>query len=345
MKERLLLALGFASLVLGIGAGLARSGVDPVPVGDEAVVLHGLVMVGGFFGTVIALERAVALGRLWGYAAPLASGLGGLALAFGASRAGEWLIAAAALVFLAANLSLLKRQRSLESWTLAAGAACWLGGNAAVALGAPVAAAVPAWLAFFALTIGAERLELSRYMPQGGMAKGAFIGIVLALLACAFLPLRIIGFPLVLLALWLFAWDIARKTVQGKELARYIAWCLLAGYAWLACGGVLLLLGEGYDAPLHAILVGFVFSMVFGHAPVIVPAVLRLRMPYSVWLYLPLALLHATLALRVAGGLAGEAAWRAAGSAGNAIAVAVFIAAAGLICIKGRSRPAATLAP
>jgi hypothetical protein len=345
MKERLLLALGFASLVTGMAAGLARSGIDPIPVGDDAVVLHGMLMVGGFFGTVISLERAVALGRIWGYGAPLACGLAGIALIAGAPRAGMGLMAAGSLLFVAASIALTRRQSTLESWTLVAGGACWLGGNAAVALGWPIAAAVPAWLAFFALTIGAERLELSRYLPRGGMAKGAFVVIVLSLLACTFLPLKIIGIPLVLLAFWLFTWDIARKTVLGEGFARYIAWCLLAGYAWLALGGVLLGLGTGYDAPLHAILVGFVFSMVFGHAPVIVPAVLRLRMPYSAWLYLPLALLHASLALRVAGGLSGEAAWRSTGSAGNALAVLAFIAAAGLICIKGRARSSGTLAP
>jgi hypothetical protein len=345
MKERFLLVLGFASLVSGIAAGLARSGLEPVPVGDDAVVLHGALMVCGFFGTVICLERAVAFGRLWSYAAPLACGLGGIAFVAGAARTGLWLMAAGSLVLLAASVLLTRRQSSLESWTLAGGAGCWLAGNAVIALGAPVAAAVPWWLAFFALTIGAERLELSRYMPRPGAAQWFFGGIVLFLITSSFFPIRMIGVPLVALAAWLFAWDIARKTVQGRGLARYIALCLLAGYAWLALGGALLALGIGYDAPLHAILVGFVFSMVFGHAPVIVPAVLRIALPYSRWMYLPLALLHASLALRVAGGLAGEAAWRLAGSAGNALAIAAFIVTAGLICIKARRRLPGSLAP
>ena len=344
MKERFLLVLGFASLVTGIAAGLARSGLEPVPVSDDAVLLHGALMVSGFFGSVISLERAVAFGRLWGYAAPLACGLGGIALVSGAPRTGLWLMAAGSLVLAAASVLLTRRQSSLESWTLAGGAGCWLAGNGAVALGAPLAAAVPWWLAFFALTIGAERLELSRYLARPKVAKWLFIGIVLLLSASTVLSWKITGISLAALALWLFAWDIARKTVQGRGLARYIALCLLAGYAWLALGGALLAMGKGYDAPLHAILVGFVFSMVFGHAPVIVPAVLRVALPYSRWMYLPLALLHASLALRVAGGLVGEPAWRVAGSAGNALAIAAFIVTAALICIKARRRPPASLA-
>jgi len=83
-----------------------------------------------------------------------------------------------------------------------------------------------------------------------------------------------------------------------------------------------------YDAALHAIFVGFVFSMVFGHAPVIVPAVLRVPLPYHPALYGPLALLHASLVLRVfVSPLAG--AW------GNAAAIALFIAtAAALVAIR-----------
>jgi hypothetical protein len=179
---------------------------------------------------------------------------------------------------------------------------------------------VPWWIAFFALTIGGERLELSRYLKRGAFARNAFIVLAAALLAAPLLP-RVLGVVLVLLALWLFAYDLARVTVRQRGLPRYIAWCLLSGYAWLAFGGALLALETAYDAALHAIFVGFVFSMVFGHAPVILPAVLRVPLPYHPVLYVPLALLHASLALRVfVSPLAG--AW------GNAAAIALFIVTA-----------------
>jgi hypothetical protein len=133
----------------------------------------------------------------------------------------------------------------------------------------------------------------------------------------------------VLLALWLFAYDLARVTVRQRGLPRYIAWCLLAGYAWLAFGGALLAASLAYDAALHAIFVGFVFSMVFGHAPVILPAVLRVRLPYHRALYLPLVLLHGSLALRVlVSALAG--AW------GNAAAIALFILTAAALALFSR---------
>ncbi|MFN3566722.1 MAG: hypothetical protein ACK4V1_12150, partial [Burkholderiaceae bacterium] len=84
--------------------------------------------------------------------------------------------------------------------------------------------------------------------------------------------------------------------------------------------------GARIDATaLHALLVGFVLSMVFGHAPIIFPAVLRVKLPYTPWLYLPLALLHASLLLRVAGVAAESLAVRAWGGAGHAAAIALFI--------------------
>lgn len=184
-----LLALGFLSLL----AGFARLGFEPMLIGDEGVLLHGALMASGFFGTVISLERAVALDRLWGYAAPLACGVGGLALAAGAPLTDALLMLAGALALLAMSAAFLGRQRSLESWTLAGGAACWCVGNGALASGAAVAAAVPWWIAFFALTIGAERLELSRYMPRPRAVQAAFVVIAIALAASALVSLPLQG--------------------------------------------------------------------------------------------------------------------------------------------------------
>lgn len=61
--------------------------------------------------------------------------------------------------------------------------------------------------------------------------------------------------------------------------------------------------GSIYDALLHTIFLGFVFSMIFGHAPVIVPAVLGTQVPYTALFYTHLTLLHLSLVMRVMGDL------------------------------------------
>ncbi|OLT36899.1 hypothetical protein BJF79_30575 [Actinomadura sp. CNU-125] len=140
---------------------------------------------------------------------------------------------------------------------------------------------------------------------------------------------RLAGFGMLVLAGWLAVHDVARRTVRGTGLPRYAAACLLAGYVWLAFAGALWLAagrpgGGAYDAALHAVFLGFTVSMVFGHAPVILPAVLRVRLPYHPVLYAPPAVLHISLPLRVAGDL-GDAPPRAHGGgvrgAGGAAAV------------------------
>ena len=105
-----LLLLAFASLFLGIDAGLARLGWSWPGAGLAA--MHGPLMASGFFGTVISLERAVALGRHWAYTAPLAAGLGALAAMLAAPPAvAPALSAAGSAVMLAASVAVYRRQR------------------------------------------------------------------------------------------------------------------------------------------------------------------------------------------------------------------------------------------
>lgn len=336
-----LLVLGFAGLVVGIGAGLARLGVS-VPVAmASAAALHGPLMIGAFLGTVIALERAVALGRPWAYAGPLFAGAGGVAAILGASGAGAWLLFAGSAVLTVASVAIFARQRALFTATLAAGGACWCAGNLLWATGAAAHEVVAWWLAFPVLTIAGERLELSRFLPPSPAARRVFVAIVCVLgfalagggtggwSATAF------GAALVALAAWLVKQDIARRTVRGAGLTRYIAVCLLSGYAWLAVGGAVVAatgsLAPGtraYDVAVHALALGFVFAMIFGHAPVIFPAVLRVTMRYTPAFYVPLALLHVSLAVRVAGDAADRLEWMRAGALGNAAAIALFVATA-----------------
>jgi hypothetical protein len=86
---------------------------------------------------------------------------------------------------------------------------------------------------------------------------------------------------------------------------------------------------------LHAVLVGFVLSMVFAHAPIILPAVARIDVPYHPVLYLPLAVLHVSLVIRVLGDLIASASARQLGALGNAAAIATFLMA--VVCARRRS--------
>jgi hypothetical protein len=110
---------------------------------------------------------------------------------------------------------------------------------------------------------------------------------------------------------------------------------MLGGYLWLGvAGGVWLLGGTAYDgarydAVVHAVFLGFTLSMVMAHAPVILPAVLRRPLPYHPVLWVPLLLLHSSLAARVwlgdALGVSGV--WQVAGVL-NVAALLLFVVVA-----------------
>ena len=328
-----LLFLGMLSLLGGVLAGLARLGWEVPAPAAQAAGVHGPLLIAAFFGTVISIERAVAVGQGWAYLAPLAAGAGGLALLAGAPLlAGQGLISAAALGLIAASLVTVRRQPATFTVVLTLAAGCWLVGNLLWLTGGATTPAVAWWLLFLVLTIAGERLELTRLIPTPPLARALFIALVAVLLCAAAAQLdRLLAGSLLGLALWLLRYDIAHRNVSSAGLTRFIAACLLSGYAWLAFAGGLGLFGAlvpGHpwrDAALHAIGLGFVFAMVFGHAPIIFPAVTRIRIPYQPVLYVPLVLLHVTLALRVFGGLADNFGLRHNAALLNGLVLLVFI--------------------
>ena len=61
--------------------------------------------------------------------------------------------------------------------------------------------------------------------------------------------------------------------------------------------------GPRYYRLLHTVFLGFLFSMIFGHAPIILPAITGVAVPYRQAFYAHLALLHISLAIRLGGDL------------------------------------------
>jgi hypothetical protein len=78
-----------------------------------------------------------------------------------------------------------------------------------------------------------------------------------------------------------------------------------------------------------------------GHAPVILPAVARVRLNFGNVFYAPLLMLHASLVLRLFGGI-GHAELRSAGAALNAVALLSFaLTLVGAALLRRAREPAA----
>lgn len=242
-----LLVLTAVALLAGVCGGLGRLGWS-IPRGTSFAELHGPLLLSGLIGTLISLERAVALARGWSYAAPALSGLGTLALLAGVPipfGAGAYALAAAALA--AGSLVITIRQPALSTGTLLFGALTWLAGNVLWALGDPIPQVIGWWLAFLVLTIAAERLELSRLRApkRGGEALFLFaLGLLVTGAQNGVMTesgAALSGMALLNMTAWLLRHDIACLNIRRSGQSRFMAACMLAGYAWLAVAGVALI--------------------------------------------------------------------------------------------------------
>jgi hypothetical protein len=377
LRRILLLLPAGLSLIAALDAGLFRIGWPlPLPQPDLPLA-HGPLMVCGFLGTLIALEKAVALGKTWAYAGVLATAAGGVGMAAATHATVPRLLfflGSLGLVFVSATF--LARHRTDANACVLSGAVLWAAGNALFLLGWPVFAVAPAWMGFLLLTIAGERLELNRLLSLSRATRLSFFvfaalvvgAIGLAALGFARggsvvffeggnrftssvfdLALRLLGLSCAGIGLWLLANDMARFAWKKPGLSRFMAVSLLAGYLWLTVSGTLFVLegavvaGETYDAVLHSFFLGFVFSMIFAHGPVILPAILSRPLEFHPVFYAHLSLLHAGLVLRLAGDLT-DAVWlRPWGGLLNAAAILVFLLSSALRTTLGGAPQRATI--
>lgn len=301
------------SLLAGLDGALLLLGVWSPVMSTRLSKWHGPLMVLGFVGTVICLERAVALGHRLAYLVPAMSGFGVIVLLaplpFDSARAGLALLTLAQLGLLTIYVPLWRRSHDDAVVIQGAGAFCAAGAAAFLTTGAHVSQIV-GWLAcYMILTICGERLELSRLTMARNRALSALcLAVVAALLVSVVSPAigwRVLGVVLIGLAVWLCRHDVARGGLRRGGQAAYIGTLLMIGYLWLATAGIVCTIQRpptsrnGYDAVVHSLFLGFTMGMILGHAPIILPAVLQVRLEWTTWFWLPAFLLEASLLVRI----------------------------------------------
>ena len=301
------------SLLAGLDGALLLLGVWSPVMSTRLSKWHGPLMVLGFVGTVICLERAVALGHRLAYLVPAMSGFGVIVLLaplpFDSARAGLALLTLAQLGLLTIYVPLWRRSHDDAIVIQGAGAFCAAGAAALLTTGAHVSQIV-GWLAcYMILTICGERLELSRLTMARNRALSALcLAVVAALLVSVVSPAigwRVLGVVLIGLAVWLCRHDVARGGLRRGGQAAYIGTLLMVGYLWLATAGIVCTIQRpptsrnGYDAVVHSLFLGFTMGMILGHAPIILPAVLQVRLEWTTWFWLPAFLLEASLLVRI----------------------------------------------
>jgi hypothetical protein len=326
------------SLLMAIWAGWLRIGWS-IPL-TGAAGMHGCLMVNSFLASLIFLERAVTFKSKWWLALPVVHASSALAFATQFTSLGYLLVTLGSMGFLVLCGYFIYRYQELYYYVFFAGAFCLLMGNGILYGKHDYPAAAPWWMGFLLFTIVAERLELSRFLSLTSLKKGLLVCFLATVLAGLIWPAEtgavIFAAAMALTALWLLKYDMARHSIRISGQHRYSGLLLITGYLWLLVTAALMVVKDkfvfGYDAVLHSFFIGFVFSMIFSHAPIILPAVARLPVKiYRPVLYVWFGLMQLSLIMRMAGDAGGNIYWRKMGGLLNGCAMLLFFVSIAVI--------------
>jgi hypothetical protein len=299
--------LAIASLIAGMWTGLTRMGLDILHL--NATAHHGAIMVGGFLGTLISLEKAIPLQKKMYLVIPVISASSIVFFVTGHFTYSLLVLILASIGLCMIYAAYLIRQYDLTLLLMFLGALCWMVGNVLLLTRNFYPLSFPWWMAFLLFTIVAERLELSKFLPVTKANKNVLLIFLGIFLLGTLLPFHgygtyFSGAGLIMISAWLMRFDVVRITIKKKGLTRFTGIALLSGYIALFLDGVFLITFPNtpyaYDAILHTFFIGFIFSMIFAHGPIIFPGVLGSSVkPFHPMLYVPLALLILSVIVRV----------------------------------------------
>lgn len=334
------------SLLLGLNGGLLRLGWN-LPLSNTAIH-HGLLMTGSFMGSLIVLERISTMSNLWWRLFPLAGVVSAVLFATGNLYGGIIALLMANAGLLLFYYRQLGQHQQLYWYLLLAGSVCWLIGNLLVLKTLFVPRAVGWWMAFILCTIVGERLELTRFLPVPKWAFYMLAVLFVPILISLFVPFHeagrwLLGLSVLGIGLWLSRFDMARITVKKTGYYQYIGTALYAGYFWLMVLGLILFTLDDspvfYDLFVHAFFLGFAFSMIWAHAPLIFPSLIKKQGPaYHPVIWIGWSIFQVTLIGRLLSALMGFVELRQWLGMFNGLSIFLLFFSILIYFIKARSR-------
>lgn len=327
-----LLVFAVIAVITGTLTALNRAGLPALNQPHDLVAAHGALMVFGFLGTAITLERGVAYhtggsdSPRWGFVAPLLSGLAVVslfAMGFLPALPPHWtaipgtLWAASMATLVGVYVGIWQWQNSPTLLLQMLGALSGFVSMILWALGWNATVLAPSWMVLLVLTIVGERLELARVSFRGRYVTGTVMVCGVLALVGGFLVLvvRPVGYVLlglsftVMLSVMAFN-DIARRTWRLPGFTGFMGWAMLMGYFWGILGSLawLFVPQTNLHAPLSTFALdcfdlGLVMSMVIAHVFLIIPAVVERPLAWPKAMWAPLVVLQIGLVFGLVGGL------------------------------------------
>lgn len=345
------LVLAIVCLLFGLWTGLSRIGWN-IPL-LRVTPHHGAIMVGGFLGTLISLEKIIPLRKNFLYIFPVMSAASVVLFLLNLPLIGFASLMVSSIGLSAVFLTYFMKEKNLIYLLMLAGGICWLTGNILLITKKFYPMAFPWWLGFALCIITSERLELMKFLPVKEATKKLlvlFLGLYIAGVLLSFhgIGQKISGIALMAVGLWLMRHDIIGISIRKDQLPRFVAVALLSGYIAMLLTGIFFLSLNGqalaYDAIVHTFFLGFVFSMIFAHGPVILPAVLGISLkPYHKILYAWLALLHLSWITRILGDVILDLELRKISAMMSVISVLCYFATIATLTIISQRRHAKIL--
>ena len=338
MKRPALILIGLflfvgGSLISGLLSGFYRLGLS-LP--EAQVYLHhGAIMTGSFLGTVILIERITTMKMKWLYLFPIVNVSSILLFWMDLFSVGYMALSIGSIGLVVVFYIIIVKHADLPHRLMLVGAIAWLIGNLFLLLQSGYQNAILWWMAFLLITIVGERLELIRFLPISKAKRYVLIGFLIFFLIGCWLPFHLggknlMGVMMLMVMIWLLLYDMVRKSIKHPGIHRYTAITLIGGYIWLGITG-LLFIADGsftvpYDALVHTFFLGFVFSMIFAHAPIILPGILGLSYKfYHPSLYLWVVLLNVSLAFRLMSALLILPEWKQWSGLANGLVIMFFL--------------------
>lgn len=302
-----LLPLAFTSVGLGIYTGLTRLGA-PLP-HLEITGFHGPIMVGGFLGGLISLERCITRSNRFWMAVPILA-LTSIPL-FILNLPNQAYLAQllASIGLLSLHLRQMAENKAGDLWPGTIGTLLWVVASLRLLLSPLIEMSVLGWEGFILFTVLGERMELSRFLNISQGQRTVRDSLLAALALSFIIPFHTVGLYLqsgltLLVIVAFLKSEMAWKALKKGGQFSYIATAILSGYLWLGIHAFWASLGIDhplyYDIYLHTFFLGFGFSMIWAHAPIIVPALLRRQLKlYHPSFWVLLGLFHLSLMARV----------------------------------------------
>ena len=245
-------------LILGLFTGLSRFGMINFPLSFH----HGVLMLNGFAGGVITVERMLTHGKDHWFLIGLILLICGLTLYLLGYDFGLLMVAAnIAILFLKETL-VLSEKRSLNGIYQLVGLLSWFIGNLKFYQNGFYPEAVPFWIVFILMMIVGTRLSK--------MEKEDLMSLVFSLTTFFSFWLGFHGYGQAIYGIGLIAVSIRLCYLEIRNGSKYLVGLVVA-YFWLLQTGISSLFSDhilfSYDLVLHAFFVGFFFSMIFINAP------------------------------------------------------------------------------